>query len=97
MDLTEAYNRTSARDGERRWALLVELFAEVGEDTEVRPPLRVDYGVHTSVGSRTFVNFGLVALDAAAISVGDDVQIGCNVQVLTPTHPLAAGARRDRW
>ncbi|WP_347403666.1 sugar O-acetyltransferase [Solwaraspora sp. WMMD792] len=97
VDLTEAYNRTSARDGGRRRALLVELFAEVGDGAEVRPPLRVDYGAHISVGSRTFVNFGLVALDAAAITVGDDVQIGCNVQLLTPSHPLAAGSRRDKW
>lgn len=97
MDLTEAYNRTSARDGERRRALLVELLADVGEGTDIRPPLRVDYGRHISIGSRTFVNFGLVALDVAAITIGDDVQIGSNVQLLTPMHPLPADARRDKW
>jgi maltose O-acetyltransferase len=96
-DLTEAYNGTSAREGERRRALLVELLAAVGEGTEVRPPLRVDYGRHLSIGSRAFVNFGLVALDVAAISIGDDVQIGSNVQLLTPTHPLAPGDRRAKW
>lgn len=90
-DLTQAYNATSARAGERRWALLVELLAAVGDGTEVRPPLRVDYGRHISIGERTFVNYGLVALDVAAISIGDDVQIGSNVQLLTPMHPLAAG------
>ena len=25
------------------------------------------------------------------------MQIGPNVQLLTPTHPLAPGARRDKW
>lgn len=44
-----------------------------------------------------FVNCGLVALDVAAITIGDDVQIGPNVQLLTPTHPLDAEQRRARW
>jgi maltose O-acetyltransferase len=38
-----------------------------------------------------------VALDVAAITIGDDVQIGSNVQLLTPTHPVAAGPRREKW
>jgi maltose O-acetyltransferase len=43
------------------------------------------------------VNCGLVALDVAAITIGDDVQIGPNVQLLTPTHPLDAELRRAKW
>ena len=38
-----------------------------------------------------------MALDVAAITIGDDVQIGPNVQLLTPTHPVEAGPRRDKW
>ena len=44
-----------------------------------------------------FANFGLVALDVAPIRIGDDVQIGPNVQLLTPTHPLDPGLRRAKW
>jgi maltose O-acetyltransferase len=58
--------------------------------------LYVDYGVHIRVGARTFVNFGLVALDVAEISIGDDVQIGPNVQLLTPVHPVEPEPRRDK-
>ncbi|SHN27551.1 sugar O-acetyltransferase [Cryptosporangium aurantiacum] len=97
LDLTDAYNATSARDPERRRALLVELLGAVGEGTEIRPPLRVDYGSHLRVGARTFANFGLVALDVAPITIGDDVQIGTNVQLLTPTHPIDPQPRRDKW
>jgi maltose O-acetyltransferase len=43
------------------------------------------------------VNFGLVALDVAPIVIGDDVQIGPNVQLLTPTHPVASEPRREKW
>jgi maltose O-acetyltransferase len=95
--LMDAFNATSARDPGRRRRLLGELLGAVGEGTEIRPPLRVDYGSHLRIGARTFANFGLIALDVAPITIGDDVQIGTNVQLLTPTHPIEAGPRRDKW
>lgn len=97
VDLTTAYNATTAREGDRRRELLEDLLGAVGADTEIRPPLHVDYGSQIRIGARTFVNFGLVALDVVDIVVGDDVQIGPNVQLLTPVHPLEAGPRRDKW
>ena len=36
-----------------------------------------------------------MALDVARITIGDDVQIGPNVQLLTPTHPVEPEPRRD--
>ncbi|MCW2618497.1 MAG: putative acetyltransferase, partial [Modestobacter sp.] len=36
-------------------------------------------------------------LDVGRITVGDFVQIGPNVQLLTATHPLDAGRRREGW
>ncbi len=97
MDLMEAFNSTSARDSRERRRLLTELLGEIGEDTYIRPPLRVDYGSHIRVGARSFVNYGLVALDVAPITIGDDVQIGTNVQLLTPTHPVDPELRRAKW
>jgi maltose O-acetyltransferase len=97
QDLMAAYNATTPRQGPLRRHLLESLLGSVGEGTEIRPPLYVDYGSLISVGARTFANYGLVALDVAAITIGDDVQIGPHVQLLTPTHPVAAGPRRDKW
>lgn len=77
--------------------LMVELLGEFGEGSEIRPPLQCDYGYQTTIGARTFANWGLILLDVAAITIGDDVQIGPNVQLLTATHPLEAGPRRDKW
>ena len=90
--LCAAYN---AGDGDR--AILDELLAGLGEGSEIRPPFFCDYGWQIRIGARTFVNFGLVALDVAAITIGDDVQIGPNVQLLTPTHPTDADLRRAKW
>jgi maltose O-acetyltransferase len=97
LDLMDAFNATSARDPEQRRRLLTELLGAVGDGVEIRPPLRVDYGSHLRIGARTFANFGLVALDVAPITIGEDVQIGTNVQLLTPTHPVDPQPRRDKW
>ena len=96
-DLAEAFNATSARQGPLRRILLEQLLGAVGPETQVRPPFRVDYGTRMRIGARTFANFGLVALDVAPITIGDDVQIGPNVQLLTPTHPVDAEQRRAKW
>jgi len=78
-------------------AILAELLAKVGEDVTVRPTFRLEYGYQTRIGPHTFVNFGAVFLDVGRITVGADVQMGPNVQLLTATHPIEPGPRRDRW
>jgi maltose O-acetyltransferase len=95
--LQDAFNRSAAEQSGRRRRILEELLGAIGPGTEIRPPFRCDYGSQLRLGARTFVNCGLVALDVAAITIGDDVQIGPNVQLLTPTHPLEAEARRAKW
>ena len=97
MDLMSAYNATSSRQEPLRRRLLEQLLGSLGQDTVIRPPFYVDYGTNIRIGDRSFANFGLTALDVAAITIGDDVQIGPHVQLLTPTHPLEAGPRRDKW
>jgi maltose O-acetyltransferase len=97
LDLVNAYNATTVRQDPLRRQVLTELLGSIGEGTEIRPPFYVDYGTHIRIGARCFANFGLVALDPAPITIGDDVQIGPNVQLLTATHPLEPQPRRDKW
>jgi maltose O-acetyltransferase len=97
MALTDAYNATGVREADVRRRLLEELLGGIGEGSEIRPPLRVDYGSRIRIGARSFANFGLTALDVAEIVIGDDVKIGPNVQLLTPTHPVEAELRRAKW
>ncbi|MDH4118548.1 MAG: sugar O-acetyltransferase [Acidimicrobiia bacterium] len=96
-ELMAAYNATTGRQVELRRSLLERLLGSIGESTAIRPPLYVDYGCHISIGSGSFANFGLVALDVAPITIGDEVQIGPNVQLLTPTHPVEPDLRRAKW
>jgi maltose O-acetyltransferase len=95
--LLDRFNQTGVDDGAERHGLLVELLGQLGEGSEIKPPLRCDYGYRIRVGARTFVNYGLIALDVASITIGHDVQVGPNVQLLTPTHPVEPDARRAKW
>lgn len=96
-NLNAEYNATAGDDHATRDRLLRKLFASVGPGTVIRPPLRCDYGYQTTVGARSFANWGLICLDVGKITIGDDVQIGPNVQLLTATHPIEPGPRRDKW
>jgi maltose O-acetyltransferase len=95
--LMEAFNTTPAADKAGQQRILESLLGSLGADVMVRAPLYCDYGIHIAIGDRTFVNFGLVALDVAPITIGADCQIGPNVQLLTPIHPLDPDLRRDKW
>ena len=95
--LMHRINTADPSDSAARRAAFVELLGAFGEDSEIRPPFYCDYGYQTTVGARTFANFGLTCLDVATVTIGDDVQIGPNVALLTPTHPVEPGPRRDKW
>lgn len=94
--LAHRYGEVYATDQEAARPILEELLGSIAPDAHIRPPLYVDYGSYITVGSGTFANYGLTALDVAPITIGNDVQIGPNVQLLTPTHPLDAEQRRAK-
>ncbi|MEV4681868.1 sugar O-acetyltransferase [Streptomyces kurssanovii] len=96
-ELCAAYNGNGGASPDERAAILRELLGALGKDVRIRPPFHCDYGRYISIGDRTFVNFNAVFLDAAPITVGADVQIGPNVQLLTPTHEMDTDRRRAGW
>ncbi|MFE9853134.1 sugar O-acetyltransferase [Streptomyces sp. NPDC005576] len=96
MRLAASYQEAYLGDADQAQSVLADLLGSVGEGVDVRPPLFVDYGSNISIGARTFVNYHLTALDVARITIGEDCQIGPNVQLLTPTHPVDPQPRRDK-
>lgn len=94
--LADAYHRASVAGAPGARDLLADLLGSLGEDAHINAPLFVDYGENIRVGARTFINYNLCALDVAAITIGEDCQIGPNVQLLTPTHPVDPQPRRDK-
>ncbi|GAA1107926.1 sugar O-acetyltransferase [Nocardioides dubius] len=95
--LSHRINTSDPTDADLLRRLFVELLAEFGDGAFIRPPFHCDYGSRISFGARSFANFGLTVLDVAEVVIGDDVQIGPQVQLLTATHPLDPEPRRDKW
>lgn len=94
--LSGEFNERYAQDPEGSQEILNRLLGSVGTEVYIRGPIYVDYGSFITVGDRTFINMGLTALDVAPIVIGEDCQIGPNVQLLTPTHPVDPMKRRDK-
>ncbi|WP_372592800.1 sugar O-acetyltransferase [Actinotalea sp.] len=96
--LADAHHRASVSgDEDEAREVLSELLGHLGDGAVVRAPILVDYGENIRIGARTFVNYHLTALDVAAITIGEDCQIGPNVQLLTPTHPIDPRLRREKY
>ena len=91
----DAYNATPATDPIARTAILKQWLGSVGEGVVIRPSFRCDYGIHISIGARTFMNFDCVFLDCNIITIGADVQIAPGVHIYTATHPLDPTTRLE--
>ena len=91
--LIASFTAASSTDLAARRSILAELLGSVGEEVWIEPPFFVDYGAHTHIGDRTFVNVNCVFLDSAEIRIGADVLLAPAVQLLTATHPLKASER----
>lgn len=87
-DLCARFNALPRSAQEERMAVLDELLPGHGRALDVMGPVFFDYGCHTSIGDRVFMNFNFTCLDCASVTIGDDVLFGPNVSLLPPMHPL---------
>jgi maltose O-acetyltransferase len=92
----ERLNAIGVAEPREREAILRGLLGGLGEQTEILSPFHCDYGYQIVIGARSFINFSAVILDSAPVRIGDDVQIGPGVRIVTPTHPLGPDERRTR-
>ncbi|KAJ5205639.1 sugar O-acetyltransferase [Penicillium cf. griseofulvum] len=74
--------------------ILRELFGRVGQGVYIEPPLFVDYGCNISIGTGFYANFHLTVLDCGLVSIGDNVMIGPNVNIITGEHETGIEARK---
>ena len=83
------YNATRPSEGEKREALLKEMFGDIGEGCYIEPPLHANWaGKHVHFGNNVYANFNLTLVDDTDIYVGDKVMFGPNVTVATAGHPI---------
>ncbi|KAJ5454493.1 acetyltransferase [Penicillium daleae] len=79
---------------EKRLELLRNLCGKVGDGTFVEPPFRPDYGCNMIIGSNCFINWNLTVLDTSLVVIGDRVQIGTGVSLLTAGHDTSILSRQ---
>jgi len=77
-----------------REKILRELLGACGEAVRIQGPIFFNYGCHTTIGDHFFANYNFTVQDDAFVTIGDWVQIGPNVTIATPSHPLIAAERK---
>lgn len=94
LDKLYDFNNTRPSEQEKRQKLLSEMFAEIGQDCYIEPPLHANWGGrHVHFGKGIYANFNLTLVDDAHIYVGDNVMFAPNVVVASATHPIHPGLR----
>ena len=92
------FNATRPTELEKRDALLREMFAELGEDCYVEPPLYANWGgKHVHFGDRVYANFHLTLVDGTHIYVGSNTMFAPNVTVATAGHPILPVLRAQAY
>ncbi|MCL2636823.1 MAG: sugar O-acetyltransferase [Oscillospiraceae bacterium] len=89
LDMLYEFNQTRPSELDKRQEMLKEMFAEIGENCYIEPPLHANWaGKYVHFGKKVYANFNLTMVDDTHIYVGDNVLFAPNVIITTATHPI---------
>ena len=89
LDKLYDFNMTRPTEEKKRQEMLKDMFAEIGEECYIEPPLHSNWGgKHVHFGRNVYANFGLTMVDDTHIYVGDYTMIGPHVTLATAGHPI---------
>ena len=98
LDKLYDFNNTRPSQLKLRDELLKEMFAELGENCYIEPPLHSNWGGHhVHFGKNVYANFNLTLVDDTHIYVGDYTMIGPNVTIATAGHPVLPELREGAY
>ncbi len=98
LDRLYDFNNTRPTELEKRSTMLKEMFAEIGENCYIEPPLHTNFGGHhVHFGKNIYANFNLTLVDDTHIYVGDYTMFGPNVTVATAGHPILPRLRQEGY
>lgn len=98
LDKLYDFNQTRPTELDKREALLKEMFAEIGENCYIEPPLHANWGgKHCHFGKNVYANFNLTLVDDSHIYVGDYTMIALNVVISTAGHPILPELREKAY
>ncbi len=89
LDKLYDFNMTRPAEFDKREEMLKEMFAQIGENCYIEPPLHANWGgKHVHFGNNVYANFGLTLVDDTHIYVGDGTMFGPNCVIATAGHPI---------
>ncbi len=98
LDRLYTYNMTRPIEGDKREAMLKEMFANIGEGCYIEPPFHANWGGrYVHFGRGVYANFNLTLVDDTHIYVGDYTMFGPNVVVATAGHPILPELRERAY
>ena len=92
-DLNRRFNVLDENRTAEREEVLRALLGELNEGVFFNGPITFHYGTHTKIGAHTFVNFNFTCQDDTFVTIGEHCDIGPNVTIVTPCHPLLRSER----
>lgn len=98
LDRLYDFNQIRPTELDKRARMLKEMFAEIGENCYIEPPLHANFGgAHVHFGKNVYANFGLTLVDDTHIYVGDYTMLGPNVVIATAGHPILPELREKAY
>lgn len=98
LDRLYDFNMTRPTQLDKREEMLKEMFAEIGENCYIEPPLHANWGgAHCHFGKCVYANFNLTLVDDSHIYVGDYTMIAPNVVIATAGHPILPELREKQY
>ena len=92
------FNLTRPTEFNKRQIMLKEMFAEIGDNCYIEPPLHANFGGrHIHFGNNVYANFNLTCVDDTHIYVGDYTMFGPNVVIATAGHPILPDLRQKEY
>lgn len=92
------FNNTKPSEMDKRNEMLKDMFAEIGENCYIEPPLHSNFGgKHVHFGNSVYANFNLTLVDDAHIYVGDYCMFAPNVVIATAGHPIDPELREKAY
>lgn len=89
LDKLYDFNATRQFELAKRTEMLKNMFAEIGEDCYIEPPLHANWaGRFVHFGKGVYANFNLTLVDDTHIYIGDYTMLGPNVVIATAGHPI---------
>lgn len=98
LDKLYDFNNTRPTECKKREEMLKDMFAEIGENCYIEPPLHTNWGgKHVHFGDNIYANFNLTLVDDTHIYIGSYTMLGPNVTIASAGHPILPELREKAY